>query len=51
MEVYFDGLDAGLSPAEVGRPRTPWIDTDNQLLRILGADIHENNSIVRSYTP
>lgn len=28
------GLDGGLRPAEIGRARTSWVDTDNALLRI-----------------
>jgi len=32
--IVHASLDAGLRPAEVGRARTGWVDTDNAILRI-----------------
>jgi len=36
-------LDAGLRPKEVGRARVPWVDTDNNVLRIPPEDAIKSN--------
>lgn len=46
------GLDGGLRPAEIGRARTSWVDTDNALLRIPTEDAvkHRDNWDVPIHT-
>jgi len=40
--LIWTSLDAGLRPIEVGRARTSWVDTDNEVLRIPAEESSKN---------
>ena len=40
--IVWASLDAGLRPAEVGKAKTGWVDTENQLLRIPASESTKN---------
>jgi len=41
--IVWTSLDAGLRPVEVGRARTSWVDTDNDVLRIPRQESSKND--------